>query len=550
MVNRISVKEMLKKELFNTSDLICTKKSFTNTIETVTIMDIPDIVNWVKENELIIIGRFMEYNFDVNFIKQLSQRNISGIITKKKFKQFISQSEIDAALHFNIPIILIDDDYAWSEVTTTVQELQFQKQLNIIKDTEKFHKTILNYLRDNHGLNDLCSSIYNVTNLSIAITDSRFNLLDASFDYKWKKVIENITTKDLIHKEMIGYNMNNRIIQGYRYKNKLIDTNSQIIFIKNKDNKNDVFYLLIKIPIEINILTPETLAKLETIESIYQLKKTFYQEVLKTNLVYRDLAFEELLNLKKASNKNRNHYSLILGTRLELSYQVILVKNYKWNTTYDLIHKATSFSEFYNEFYKTYFTNQNILIFSRQEYWVLLVGDSQKNINIFINSLVQFLTNFFQHDSFYVGIGGSSPYYHLSSSWKEAEHSLHYLEKRRSNEKFQNYNDLGILKLFTNEAGNINELFIEQILNQYIIPIINHDKQYKSELLNTLETYIENNFSHTNTSECLFIHKNTLRARFKKIEKLLSINLNKSDHLMNMFLAIRLYQVNLSQIND
>lgn len=539
----ITVKELLKHETFLTADIICNKRSILNNVNTVTIMDIPDIVEWIHPKELIIMGRFMETHFDTEFIKQLADKGISGIISKKKFKKFVTEETIEASQHYNIPMIFVDNKFAWSEVTSTVQKLQSDKQVNILKETEMFHRMLLKYLRTNKGLNDLCSSIQEVTDLSIALADQNLNLIDQSYGFNWKEAITSLSSQDLRHKELLGYTLNQRLVQGYRYHCLENDEQNQLILIKNDEVRDEIFYLILKVPETTNVIQADILSKVETIQSIYHLKKSFYQDVIKTNLIYKDLAFEELLELTEPAPKSRSKFSLILGQRLEEHYQVVLIKNLNTYDNSDKIKKIKLFSEFSEQFYDSYFTNENTLIFSKNDYWVLLIGDSQKDLELFVHSLTNFLEAFLNHSRFYIGIGDRYPYYQLKSSWTEAEHSVLFLEKSNASDKYQFYKKLGILKLFTDESGSVNQLFIDQIRDRFLKPILEYDAEQSGELYLTLQSYFENNFSHNKTSDLLFIHKNTLRARLKKIESLLNVNLKNSNDLMNIYLAMRLNQM-------
>jgi PucR family transcriptional regulator, purine catabolism regulatory protein len=70
-----------------------------------------------------------------------------------------------------------------------------------------------------------------------------------------------------------------------------------------------------------------------------------------------------------------------------------------------------------------------------------------------------------------------------------------------------------------------------QNINTYINPLEVHDETRHTELLNTLELYIKNNCSKTETEKQLFIHKNTLRARLATINKVLNCDVDSIEDL-------------------
>ncbi|MFR7765001.1 MAG: PucR family transcriptional regulator, partial [Anaerococcus obesiensis] len=85
--------------------------------------------------------------------------------------------------------------------------------------------------------------------------------------------------------------------------------------------------------------------------------------------------------------------------------------------------------------------------------------------------------------------------------------------------------------------ANINNLYLKELYNNYIKPILIYDKSKKTNLYETLSTFFSNNLSYKNTSEALFIHVNTLRARIKNIESITGIDFNNIDSIINIKMA-------------
>lgn len=68
-------------------------------------------------------------------------------------------------------------------------------------------------------------------------------------------------------------------------------------------------------------------------------------------------------------------------------------------------------------------------------------------------------------------------------------------------------------------------------------PLMEADKVLKSEYVLTLEKYLENNNNLIKTAEAMFIHRNTLVNRIRKIESLLGTDINGNE-LRNEFYNI------------
>ena len=66
------------------------------------------------------------------------------------------------------------------------------------------------------------------------------------------------------------------------------------------------------------------------------------------------------------------------------------------------------------------------------------------------------------------------------------------------------------------------------------------DRKNKTRLLETLETLVKNMGARNKTAEELFLHRNTLSNRIKKIEKITGYNLSKNENLFNLGLALKM----------
>lgn len=85
--------------------------------------------------------------------------------------------------------------------------------------------------------------------------------------------------------------------------------------------------------------------------------------------------------------------------------------------------------------------------------------------------------------------------------------------------------DLGIYGILFRE-GESNELV--GFAKDSLFPLIEYDSQNGTELLKTLNTYLNNQVKLAETSRELYIHVNTLRQRIERIEFILDISLKDS----------------------
>ena len=76
-------------------------------------------------------------------------------------------------------------------------------------------------------------------------------------------------------------------------------------------------------------------------------------------------------------------------------------------------------------------------------------------------------------------------------------------------------------------------------------PLLFSDKQKKTEYVKTLRTYLENNNDLLHTSKVLYVHRNTVIQRMKKISELLGVNVNDpaaTNEFYNIFQILDYFQ--------
>lgn len=83
----------------------------------------------------------------------------------------------------------------------------------------------------------------------------------------------------------------------------------------------------------------------------------------------------------------------------------------------------------------------------------------------------------------------------------------------------------------------------EELLEQVLGPLRNYDRMHQTELVRTLAVLLRNNRSPTPTAAELFIHRQTLVYRIRRIEELTSRSLSCTQDVVELWLALRAAEV-------
>jgi purine catabolism regulator len=101
------------------------------------------------------------------------------------------------------------------------------------------------------------------------------------------------------------------------------------------------------------------------------------------------------------------------------------------------------------------------------------------------------------------------------STAKETVRIQHNLTKK---EIYYFYEDLHLYRLISQINKHID---LQELVKEYLHPVLQYDQKYNGKLLETLKIYLECNGSKQETSNRLFIVRQTLYHRLQKLENLL-----------------------------
>ncbi len=156
-----------------------------------------------------------------------------------------------------------------------------------------------------------------------------------------------------------------------------------------------------------------------------------------------------------------------------------------------------------------------------------------------INSEIQHCINYaYPNLKFSVGIGEvANNIAQIKKSFSQANSAVKLVPVLAENTSVLFFDDLGLYSLLLNiNNNNALESFSKRILG----PLIDYDAVNNSNLYETFEVYLENNKSITDTSDALFIHRNTLRYRLNKIKSLLNDDLENLDKSVQYILSYKI----------
>ena len=134
-----------------------------------------------------------------------------------------------------------------------------------------------------------------------------------------------------------------------------------------------------------------------------------------------------------------------------------------------------------------------------------------------------------------VGVGNSTGYLEdVNLSRNEASTAIRVADLSGQQEAVFFYKEQGIYTLLSKITDS---KFLDAFVEKHIGKLIRADEVNKSNLCETLETYINHNCNAKETAESMYIHRNTLNYRLGKTQEILGNKCNDMDSCLTLKLA-------------
>jgi DNA-binding PucR family transcriptional regulator len=84
---------------------------------------------------------------------------------------------------------------------------------------------------------------------------------------------------------------------------------------------------------------------------------------------------------------------------------------------------------------------------------------------------------------------------------------------------------------------------LERFYDETIAPLAAYDEQYETELVATVEAYLDNDGNVTPTAETLFTHRHTVRYRLERVRELCGHDLSSTEGREKIGLGLKAMRV-------
>ncbi|GKU83115.1 helix-turn-helix domain-containing protein [Niallia sp. NCCP-28] len=459
------------------------------------------------------IGKFPYHPISTICAPLLSKKDCIGVLTIDSFSENV---------HFTERDLLLLETFA-AQASIAIENAKF------FADTErskKIHAELATASISQKGLTEATITLSQLIRHEICVYNEFFDLLAFS-----SSIAENL-----------GEQKKKEVEELFSKGQKELESNlMQIIPIKTD---GDIVLGIVAIFGEESVhLDTLDLLAIDLANNIFAREILGRERLLSEFYKYEGYLLEQLL--AKKQHELTEQQRTILGLSKKYRYFCISIQIPHQLLPFEELHKRKQhfnkllFRELKNLGFKIIVSEKNL------EYNILVIihdkGTEDKITKTFYDFFYHFKEIVGKVISFdyYVGIGRVfQDIPDITNSHREAKICAEYIQNKKQETSVLSYKSLGIYRLFLKHEQEELFEFVESTIGALLL----YDKEHRTELLQTLTTYLESKQNMALTARNSFVHLNTIKYRLQTIKEILGANSLEGKVIFELQLAIYLHQ--------
>ncbi|PFO67955.1 PucR family transcriptional regulator [Bacillus cereus] len=530
--------DIMKIPIFDQAKLIAGHKGVEQEVYTVNMMDAPDIIHFLKRNELLVTSAY-HFKDDMyalrELIIQMKKQGCTALgIKTKRFLQEIPEDIISLADEIYFPIIELPFDIGLGDLVNQTLSYILDMRTNELHQAMQIHQQFSNHIISGKGINMILENLSSLIQLPVVL-----------LDYHLRPISEHNNTKASIQ------SLKKFFINGRKLPLSTIEIVTFSLLTKTRDTvsifpihtqNNQYSYLVIDgfisplnrsmvLAVEqaANVLAFELIKEHSLRQYSRRIQDEFFTNVINSVFSTQD----EIINLGKEFNLSFDQKYICIIGKIDIKEFTMSFMEYQEekDLIYDLIEEELN----------SY--TANVHLFIKDDMYVLLVNcdgiwrqtEKERMISLLKNIQVKIYTYFQKSISF--GIANSSEQLlHISHSFKEATDAFYYGEMSGSKEFIEIYQAKEISAILRMIPQEQLKKFYESTLHS----LANENEKDHAVLLHTLSVYLETHCAISETAKRLFLHRNTVIYRLEKCEEILGRNIKDPNETLQLRIAFRI----------
>ena len=536
----LTVADVLKEiPLFSSAQVVAGQKGLHRVIRWTHIVDFPDVEPWVRAGDFLLTTAFaLKDNpaMQRELIPSLVQKGLSGMaVAIGRYFCEIPPEMTRSADDLAFPILTIPFEIPFVEITQAIHRRIVTEQYDLLEKSFHIHRVLTQLVLQEGDLGAVAESLAKLINRSVTIEDTSFHLLACAAaspedDVRKQTISEGRTPEPVVtYLTAQGFFDEIRRNPGPRLLPPIPQLGLTLERIIAPIIVGAQLYGYVWIIAANNPLAELDFQAIESATIVAALIITRQQTIYETEQRLKDSLLNNLID----PDPYHDIASVIetfqkLG--LQYGYRVLVLEQVS-----DKLLDSSRLCALIEAEMRT--TEQRLTVIHREQRFIVLLGATEAaQGKDAAERLLQVTKD--EGIALAIGIGSfSRQATHVRQCYQQVQEALQIGKTISPGQPgVWVFEDLGFLHWLRSLPSDL------QSDNRYyglIRAMEDYDQKNDSELLKTLEAYLDHLGNSQQAARVLFIHRNTLNQRRGKIEENWDIDLKNSQTLINLIVAIK-----------
>ncbi|WP_066456035.1 PucR family transcriptional regulator [Anaerotruncus rubiinfantis] len=528
----ITVREALQLERMRECRLVAGEKGLCREIACVDSMEIPDISTWLKKKELLLTTGYVlrqDTGALLKLIEALHNAQSAGIAIKTRFFGALPEEALALADRYGLPLIEVPDAMPFVELMMPLMRAIMDAQNVRLEFSKTIHDQFTELELSGGGLDAVADMLHRLLSMPVVITDRDLKISaaapeGAALRGDFHQILPEILawaectdfSEDVVEKPLGEGRL---VARKARFKNNVCS----YIFIFCPKNTFDEMHMVV-----LDHAVTVTALEFSKLEALNQ-RMSLMDNNCFIDIIMRNVKSEEEVRCRarylgwpnppfSLAVFDINGFEKLAQDRTELD--ILLLKQ----QVVDEIQAVMNAS------------GAPCMVISKSDSFSCLCAGAQAVQLIEATKLTVQQVQMKLGIETTAGISTQvSCYMDLWAAYEEATDAIRigrrgglrtvYIEHARLEQALMHCADKNYFEKF---VGNTAQ------------KLVAYDRANGTELVRTLEALVRNMGVRTQTAQELFLHRNTLLARIRRIEAVTGYDLSRSEQLMDLGLALRM----------
>lgn len=491
----MQIQDILQNKHFQSAEVVAGKAGLQNIIKWVHIIEILNVENFVKGHELVLTtGLGIQNDVDnfLYFVKGLINAKCAGLcIEFGEYIQQVPEEVIELANEHDFPIIVFPKEVVFVEITQELHSYIINQQYAMISKLESYSELLNKETLYAQRPEEILKIAYKYLEHPLVLKiDGQEPILYPNTTKKQKSNILEKLENGSFHKQLLIQPIH---LFEHPY--------AELILLNENPSEFEILIL---------DRTATALGQL-FIRNLYVDEKKGME----------DAEWIEEWMEGKHSKDEIAQYIFSQWPSFELSGGTVFITQYN-----EALSKKKLDITYFKLFCRSIFEQFGFLsiVFEKKKYIIFILLNKREDHSM--KERVKEALNKLESSEVLAKIHPSSLQWAVGKfardlqliheSYQTALDTLYI--KRKVGAKAEFYEDLHLFRLIYNLQKSID---LEQMVKDYLQPLIEFDEKHNGQLLVTLEVYLQTNGSKQETARRLYIVRQTLYHRLRKIENLI-----------------------------